>query len=117
MDSIALIGSSIHIKGEVSAQEPLTIAGHITGSIDVAGHRLTLTEASHIDADIKAHTIVVGGQVNGKMNAEERIIVEPTATLVGDVSAPVLTVREGAMLQGRLEIAGHRRPVALKLAV
>lgn len=117
MDTSALIGPSIHIKGEVSAREPLTIAGHVTGTIDVSGHPLTLTEAAHIDANIVAHTIVVSGTVNGQLNAEERIVVERTATLHGDVSAPTLTVHDGAVLQGRLEIAGHRRPVALKLAV
>ena len=117
MNTSALIGPSIHIKGEVSAREPLTIAGQVTGTIDVSGHPLTLTEASRVDASIVAHTIVVGGTVNGRLNAEERIVVEQTATLNGDVSAPSLTVHDGAVLQGRMDIAGHRRPVALKLAV
>jgi hypothetical protein len=33
------------------------------------------------------------------------------------VSAPALTVHDGATLQGKFEIAGHRQPVTLKLAV
>lgn len=116
MDRVAHIGPSIHIKGEVSAQEPLTIAGHITGTITVKGHPLTLTEAAHIDADVVAHTIIVGGRVNGRLNAEGRIVVQQTATLTGDVSAPAMSVHDGALVQGRLEIAGRRQPVALKLA-
>jgi cytoskeletal protein CcmA (bactofilin family) len=117
MNTTALIGPSIHIKGEVSAREPLTIAGHVTGTIDVSGHPLTLMDASRVDANIVAHTIVVAGTVNGRLNAEERIVVEQTATVNGDVSAPTLTVHDGAVLQGRLDIAGHSRPVPLKLAV
>lgn len=113
MNVVAHIGPSIHIKGEVSAQEPLTIAGHITGRIDVSGHPLTVTEAAHIDADVIAHTIIISGSVSGTLNAEHRIVVQQTATLNADVSAPSVSVHDGAFLQGRLEIAGLRQPLAL----
>ena len=89
----------------------------VSGTIDVSGHPLTVTEAAHIDAEVKAHTIIVAGNVNGRLNAEQRIVVQQTATVTGEVSAPALTLHEGALVQGRLDIAGHRQPVALKLAV
>jgi len=117
MPAVAYIGPSIHIKGEVRAQEPLTIAGQVSGIIDVSGHPLTVTEAARIDAEVTAHTIVIGGVVEGKMIAEERIVVQQTATLGGEVTAPALTVHDGASVQGRFDITGHRQPVALKLAV
>jgi cytoskeletal protein CcmA (bactofilin family) len=108
MDSVAQIGPSIHIKGTVFAQEPLTIAGHVTGTIDVTGHPLIVTDSGHISADIVAHTIVIGGNVNGKLLADGRIVVSKTATIAGDMSAPAINVDDGALLQGRLEIAGRR---------
>lgn len=109
MAAIAHIGPSIHIKGEVTAQEPLTVEGHITGTIDVSGHPLTVTAAATIDADVLAHTIIIGGNVTGRLSAEGRIVVEQTATLNGDVSAPSLSVHDGALLQGRLEVAGRKQ--------
>jgi cytoskeletal protein CcmA (bactofilin family) len=112
MNGIAHIGPSIHITGDVSAEEPLTIDGHITGTIDVSGHPLTVTAAAQIDADVLAHTIIIGGSVNGRISAEGRIIVEQTASLTGDVSAPAVSVHEGALVQGRLEIAGKRQQQA-----
>jgi len=115
MSSVAHIGPSIHIKGEVKADEPLTIDGHITGSIDVSGHPLTVTAAAQIDADVLAHTIIVGGSITGSLSAQERIVLEQTATLNGDLSAPSVSIHDGAMLQGRFEIAGRRerQPIAL----
>src|SRR5262249_37574295 len=104
------IGPSIHITGQLTAQEPLTIEGHITGTIDASGHPLTFTEAARIDADVLAHTIVIGGSVNGKLSAEHRILVKQTATRTGEVGAPALSVTDGAVLKGRLEIAGRRQP-------
>jgi cytoskeletal protein CcmA (bactofilin family) len=108
MDSPAQIGPSIHINGQVFAQEPLTIAGHVTGSIDVTGHPLIVTDSGQISADIIAHTIVVGGNVHGKLLADGRIVVSKTAMIDGDMSAPTVSVDDGALVQGRLEIAGRR---------
>jgi cytoskeletal protein CcmA (bactofilin family) len=117
MAGTAYIGPSIRIKGEVRAQEPLTIAGQVSGIIDVSGYPLTVTEAARIDAEVTAHTIVIGGVVEGKVMAEERIVVQQTATVDGDVVAPALTVHDGAFVQGTFDITGNREPVALKLAV
>jgi cytoskeletal protein CcmA (bactofilin family) len=108
MDAAAHIGPSIHIKGEISAQEPLTIAGHVTGTIDLSGHPLVVTEAGTVAADIIAHTIVIGGHVNGHVSADGRIVVHKTARFAGDLSAPTVSVDDGALVQGRLQIAGRR---------
>jgi len=117
MGTVAHIGPSISIKGEIHAEEPLTIAGHVSGTIDVSGHPLTVTESATVDADVMAHTIVIAGAVDGHLSAEQRIVVQHTATVSGEVSAPALTVHEGATVQGKFEITGHRQPVTLKLAV
>jgi cytoskeletal protein CcmA (bactofilin family) len=108
MDCVAHIGPSIYIKGEISAQEPLTIAGHVIGSIDVTGHPVVVTDSGNIAADIVAHTIVIGGIVSGKLLADGRIVVGRTATFEGDLSAPAVSVDDGAQVHGRLEIAGRR---------
>ena len=108
---IAQIGPSIRITGQVFADEPLTIAGYVSGSIDVSGHPVIVTDSGDIAADIIAHTIVVGGTVNGNLLANARIVVNKTATIAGDLSAPSVSVDDGALLQGRFEIAG-RRPAA-----
>jgi cytoskeletal protein CcmA (bactofilin family) len=80
----------------------------VTGSIDVTGHPLVVTDSGHIAADIVAHTIVIGGSVNGKILADGRIVVNKTATFEGNLSAPAISVHDGALVQGRLEIAGRR---------
>jgi cytoskeletal protein CcmA (bactofilin family) len=112
MEAAAQIGPSIHIKGKVSAKEPLTIAGHVTGSINVTGHSLIVTDSGRIAADINAHTIVIGGSVNGKLCADARIVVRETANFAGDLSAPAISVDDGALVQGRFEIAGRRSAAA-----
>src|SRR4029077_5237138 len=109
MDATARIGPSIRIKGEVSAKEPLTIEGHVTGTINLSGHELTVSDWAHIDADVVAQPIIISGQVNGRLTAEGRVVVHQTASLEGDLSAPAVKVDDGAQLHGRVEVAGPRQ--------
>lgn len=112
MDAVAQIGPSIRIKGDITAQEPLTIAGQVTGNIDVSGYRLIVTEAARVTADIVAHTVVIGGFVTGKLCAEGGVVVQQTATVKGEMLAPSLAVSDGAQLQAKFEIAGKRGAAA-----
>ena len=116
MHGIAQIGKTIQIKGEVTAEEPLTIAGQVIGTIDVSGHPLTVTESASIEADVMARTIIVSGTVTGTLQAEGLIVVEKTANLSGDVSAPSLLLHDGATVHGRLDVAGRRKTQPLALA-
>ena len=113
MSTGAYIGPSIRIKGEVTAQEPLTIAGEVDGTIDVSGHVLTITEAARINATVVAHTIVVAGTVIGHVTAGGRIVVEKTAIVEGDVAAPTAIVHDGATVHGRLAVEGRHESLAL----
>jgi cytoskeletal protein CcmA (bactofilin family) len=109
MEATAQIGPSIRIKGNIFAQEPLTIAGEVIGSIDVSGYHLVLTEASQVDADVIAHTVVIGGSLSGRLCAEGAVVIQATATIAGEMIAPAVSVGEGAQLQGKFEITGTRR--------
>jgi len=111
MTSTAQIGPSIHIKGEVSAQEPLTIAGHVDGTVQVNGHSLTVSPEGRVNATINADTIVVGGRVHGKLQAGSRIVVHQTATIEGDLTAPAISLADGATVQGRVETAARTAKV------
>ena len=115
MEAIAKIGPSIRIKGDVTASEPLAIAGHVDGTIEVKGHTLTVMADAHVNATITADTIVIGGAVNGHVLGGARIVVGNTANVDGDLSAPVISLADGATVHGRVETTA-RPSVKLQLA-
>jgi cytoskeletal protein CcmA (bactofilin family) len=102
MSTAALIGPAIQIKGQVTAREPLTIAGRVDGTVSVDGHSLTIVAGGHISANITAPEIVVGGEVNGDIDATVRITVRETARIEGDMNAPKVSVADGAKYRGRV---------------
>lgn len=105
------IGPSIRIKGTLTAEEPVTIAGHAEGSITIAGHALTVAFEGRIDAETIADTIVIDGAANGRLTAAARFVARQTATITGHVAAPSVHVADGATINGRVETA-TRKPTA-----
>jgi cytoskeletal protein CcmA (bactofilin family) len=51
----------------------------------------------------------ISGAVTGNASATELITIRESGSVVGDVTAPLVAVREGADLRGRVDTA----PVAL----
>lgn len=102
----AHLGPSVVVKGEISAKEPITISGRVEWTIDVPGHVVTIEAGAHVTADVAAGSIVVSGTVQGSLIAEERIALRAGAEVDGDLSAPRLTVEDGASVRGKADIAG-----------
>jgi cytoskeletal protein CcmA (bactofilin family) len=114
MDARAQIGPSIVIKGQVTAQEDLVVAGRIEGTVQIDGHVVTVMAGGHVAADIDAKTIVVAGTASGKLSAADRIEIQDGANLEGHLAAPRIRMSEGAIFNGKIEMpAGAKKPLAL----
>ena len=84
MQQRAGVGTTVVIKGELTAHEDVVIAGRVEGLISVTGHRVVVEAGAHVAGDITAAGIVVAGTVEGSLVAEERIQVQAGADLEGD---------------------------------
>ncbi len=112
METAAQIGPTVVIKGDVSAQEDLTIAGRIEGTVSVNEHVLIVSPGAHVTARLEAGTIIVAGSVEGDLSAAERIELHETAEIQGSVTAPRLRMVDGAAVQGRIEMPAAAAEVA-----
>ncbi len=100
--STACIGKSIHIKGTITAEEPLVVAGHVEGTISIAEHALSITADGRLDADAVADTIAIEGTAKGRLQATTRMTLRETATVIGEIVAPSFSMAEGATVQGKM---------------
>jgi cytoskeletal protein CcmA (bactofilin family) len=103
-------GSTLVIKGEITTQEPLSIAGRVDGSIDAQGQMVTIYAGAHVAADIAAAAIVIAGTVRGSVAAERRIELHAGGEVNGALSAPTAAIEDGAFLQGKIHVKGTDRP-------
>ena len=102
--SMANIGQSIVFKGELSGDEDLVIDGQVEGSVQLTNNELTVGANGHLKAEVQAKSIVVVGRVSGNLSASERIEIQATGIVDGDIKAPRLLIQEGAVLNGGIDM-------------
>lgn len=115
-DSISVIGQGTSIRGNVSGDGDLQVAGQIEGTVNVSGE-LTVESSAAITGDTTAARVVARGVITGDIRAADAIIVEGGAKILGDLCAPRIAIEEGAMVRGRIETAMtdlDEAPVAAK---
>ncbi len=90
------------MQGNMIFKDPvnLRINGTFEGELDTKGS-LTIGENASIKANIKGEAIIVAGTVNGNIEASRSLKLVPPAKVVGNITAPVLSVAEGAIFDGR----------------
>ena len=103
-DEMANIGKSITIKGDLTGNEDIVIEGTVEGKVDFPSNQLTIGANGTAKAEIKAKAIVVIGKVSGNVQGTERVEIQASGVVEGDVSAPRLVVAEGAVLNGSIHM-------------
>jgi cytoskeletal protein CcmA (bactofilin family) len=101
---VANIGKSISIKGDLTGNEDMVIEGKVEGKVDLPNNQLTVGANGSVRAEINAKAVVVVGRVSGNVNGTERVEIQGTGVVEGDVSAPRLVVAEGAVLNGAIKM-------------
>ena len=102
---MANIGKSITIKGDVSGNEDLVIEGKVEGSIELPNNQLTIGADGVARAQLAAKSVVVVGRVAWNVNGSERVEVQASGVVEGDVTAPKLIVAEGAVVNGSIHMS------------
>jgi cytoskeletal protein CcmA (bactofilin family) len=100
----ARLGSSLHVKGEISGNEDLLIDGSVEGLIQLDERKLTVGPAAKVTADIIAREIVVYGNVKGNLRAKDRIEIKKDGSVNGDLTTARIMIEDGAYFKGSIEI-------------
>ena len=103
------LGPGLHIKGEITGNEDLTLDSKVAGLISIGSFRLTVGLSAHLKANIVAREAVISGEVNGDISACDRIEIMKSASIVGDLSTGKIIIEEGAYFKGGVEIGATTR--------
>jgi cytoskeletal protein CcmA (bactofilin family) len=103
-DSCSVLGSSLHIKGEISGNEDLRLDCSVEGSIRLAGRKLTAGANAKIVANIVAAEVVVWGNIKGNLSASDRIEIKKDGSVVGELATSRIMIEDGAYFKGTIAI-------------
>lgn len=100
----SLISQGTEIKGKIIAQGSIRVDGIIDGEIDVKGD-LIVGEKGMIKGEIKVENITLGGTIEGNVQARGRFEITSTGIMNGDVVSSIISIDEGAVLDGTSKMA------------
>ena len=110
--SVARLGASIQIKGQVTGNEDLQIDGIVNGPISLKGHELTVGSDAQLTSEIHAGDVITYGKVVGDIHARGRVDIRRDGSITGNISCARISIEDGAHFKGRIEIDPTKTPSA-----
>jgi cytoskeletal protein CcmA (bactofilin family) len=98
------LGSSLHVKGDITGTEDLLIDGSVEGLIQLDEWKLTVGATAKLTADVNARDVVVYGYVKGNVRAKGRIEIRKDGSVVGNLTTAQIMIEDGADFKGSIEI-------------
>lgn len=101
--TLSIVSAGTVISGDVSCTGVLKVEGQINGSV-LKARQVMLAKDGAIRGDVTAHEIVLGGVVDGNVTAADRLELQPTAVVNGDIATKSIVVMEGARINGSVKM-------------
>jgi cytoskeletal protein CcmA (bactofilin family) len=98
------LGSSLHVKGEISGNEDLVIDGTVEGRVHINEQKLTVGATAKLQADVIAGEVIVYGSVKGNVRGKGKIEIKKDGSVNGDMTTPQIIIEDGAYFKGSIEI-------------
>jgi cytoskeletal protein CcmA (bactofilin family) len=102
--TVAHIGKSVLVKGELSGSEDLYIDGQVEGTIELREHNLTIGPNGRVEANVNAKEVVMLGTLKGNVRAAERVEIRKSGSVIGDLVAARVIIEDGAYFKGSIDI-------------
>jgi cytoskeletal protein CcmA (bactofilin family) len=101
--ALSLVGAGMRIIGDVESNGVIKIEGIVEGCIRGA-RQVLLGRQGEITGDVHARDVVLGGRVAGNVFASERVEVQGTSSVQGDIHTKSIVVLEGARINGAVKM-------------
>jgi cytoskeletal protein CcmA (bactofilin family) len=98
----SVIAAELAIEGKIVGGGDVRIAGRFKGDVQVDGN-FRIDAGARLEGLVRAGVVVVGGELQGNIDAAKHVDVLATGVIVGDVKAASITVAAGSRMRGHVE--------------
>ncbi len=99
-----VIGENSYFSGKFLINGSLRIDGRFEGKY-LQADQLYIGPNGKVKTNINAVSVIIEGLVIGNINATNRVLLMPTAKILGDIKTPELIIQNGVILEGRCTIS------------
>ncbi|WP_291317387.1 polymer-forming cytoskeletal protein [Desulfuromonas sp.] len=105
-DIKAFLGPGSQFDGKLVFNEIVRLDGTFRGEIS-SKDTLIVGEGADLQAEVLVGTLVLSGRFRGTIKAATRVELRAPARVEGSIETPVLTVEEGVVFNGTLNMSGE----------
>lgn len=98
-----LIGEDTSLRGSYNSKNSIRVDGEIYGNV-TSEDGVIVGPKGMIRGNLIAKSILIGGKVKGNITAYQRLELQSSAQIEGDISTPVFAVEEGAVFEGNVQM-------------
>ena len=111
-EGLGYLGEDLLIQGTIYTEKKIIVSCTVEGSLH-GDQEIIVSETGNINGKIEGHVVIVAGKINGDMLVHERLEVNSTANLHGEVNIPSgqLLIQEGAYMEGQCITSKNKQPV------
>lgn len=102
--SSATVGKSVKIVGQIFTKEDLYVDGDVEGTIESLENKVTVGPNGRVQASIRAREVIILGQVQGNVETSDKVDIRKDAKLVGDITTSRISIEDGALFKGSIDI-------------
>lgn len=100
--SESVIAADLAIEGKIQGSGHVRLVGKFKGDVQVEGD-LTIEQGAKVTGTVRAATVIVGGELEGNIDAASSVELLETGVVNGDLKAGSLTVAAGSRMRGQVE--------------
>jgi cytoskeletal protein CcmA (bactofilin family) len=111
-NSSNVIGKGTMLEGNIETYGNIRIEGKIIGNIK-SKSKIALGNSSHIEGNVTAQNADIEGEVKGKIEISELLVLKSTAVINGDIITGKLVVEPGATFNGSCKMGNAVKDIKL----
>ncbi len=95
-----IVGKGTKIEGKMDVTQSIRIDGIFKGTLSATDTLIVGATGELLEVNAKVKNAIIGGNIKGNISATNKVTLESTSRLEGDLTAKLLIIEEGALFTG-----------------
>lgn len=95
-----IISADTRIDGSVTTENSIRLSGTVNGNVSTKG-LLIVGNGASVTGNITAESVIVAGRVEGDLNIADKVNIESTGEVYGDIVTKRLLIDEDSVFSGK----------------
>src|SRR6185295_3548156 len=106
------IGKGTYLEGNIETYGNIRVEGKVAGNVK-SKSKVALGNSSHVQGNIVAQNADIEGEVKGKLEIAELLVLKSTAVINGDIITGKLIVESGAVFNGSCKMGATVKDIKI----